>query len=183
MEIMPFLICLNQYLDKATLRQLSCIVEAMLSMTGRVTMLGVSRWTEKGGSYRTIQRFFNLSISWCKINWFVIRHFVSGKGEVLVAGDETTVTKSGKKTFGLDRFFSSIFSRTVPGICFFSLSLISVQDQTSYPVMMEQVKKEKKKNQKKAKTKKKANLDGPKEVRIKIKKKSNYHLLCCGCKH
>lgn len=155
MEIMPFLICLNQYLDKATLRQLSCIVEAMLSMTGRVTMLGVSRWTEKGGSYRTIQRFFNLSISWCKINWFVIRHFVSGKGDVLLAGDETTVTKSGKKTFGLDRFFSSIFSRTVPGISFFSLSLISVQDQTSYPVMMEQVKKEEKKKPQKTKNKKK----------------------------
>jgi len=34
------------------------IVEAMLAMTGRVTMLGLSRWTEKGGSYRTVQRFF-----------------------------------------------------------------------------------------------------------------------------
>ena len=27
-------------------------------MTGRVTMLGLSRWAEKGGSYRTVQRFF-----------------------------------------------------------------------------------------------------------------------------
>ena len=145
MEIMPLLICLNSYLNNTTLRQLNCIVEGMLSMTGRVTMLGISRWTEKGGSYRTIQRFFNLSISWCKINWFVIRHVLLGKGDILMAGDETTVTKSGKKTFGLDRFFSSIFNRTVPGICFFSLSLISVQDQTSYPIMMEQVERKEKK--------------------------------------
>ena len=170
MEIMPFLICLNQYLDKTTLRQLSCTVEAMLSMTGRVTMLGISRWTEKGGSYRTIQRFFNLSIRWCKINWFVIRHFVSGKGDVLMAGDETTVTKSGKKTFGLDRFFSSIFSRTVPGICFFSLSLINVQNQTSYPVMMEQVKKEEKKKSQKTKSKKKGKPGRPKGSKNKNKK-------------
>jgi hypothetical protein len=33
------------------------IVEAMLAMAGRVTILGLSRWTEKGGSYRTVQRF------------------------------------------------------------------------------------------------------------------------------
>ena len=34
----------------------------MLTMTGRVTMLGISRWAEKGGSYRTTQRFFNKQI-------------------------------------------------------------------------------------------------------------------------
>jgi len=34
------------------------LVPAMLAITGRVTMLGLSRWAEKGGSYRTIQRFF-----------------------------------------------------------------------------------------------------------------------------
>ena len=105
MEIMPLLICLNSYLNNTTLRQLNCIVEGMLSMTGRVTMLGISRWTEKGGSYRTIQRFFNLSISWCKINWFVIRHVLLGKGDILMAGDETTVTKSGKKHLALIVFF------------------------------------------------------------------------------
>jgi len=32
----------------------------MLSMTGRVTMLGVSRWAGPGGSYRTVQRFFGI---------------------------------------------------------------------------------------------------------------------------
>jgi len=47
------------------------IIEATLSMTGRVTMLGISRWTEKGGSYRTVQRFiiayvFRLNLQpWC----------------------------------------------------------------------------------------------------------------------
>ena len=35
------------------------VVLALLSMTGRVTMLNISRWTGQGGSYRTVQRFFN----------------------------------------------------------------------------------------------------------------------------
>ena len=154
MELMPLLICLNPYLNNNTLRQLNCIIEGMLSMTGRVTMLGISRWTEKGGSYRTIQRFFNTSISWCKVNWLILQHVISDKGEYLLAGDETTVTKSGKKTYGIDRFFSSIFNKPVRGLSFFSLSLISVEDQTSYLILMEQVQKgEKKKNKQRSKKK------------------------------
>jgi hypothetical protein len=116
----------------------------MLAMTGRVTMLGIARWTEKGGSYRTIQRFFNSSIGWAKVNWFFIRHHLLDRQEtVLIGGDESVVTKSGKQTYGLDRFFSSLYGKPVPGLSFFSLSLISVKARTSYPVMMEQVVKDK----------------------------------------
>ena len=57
-DIISVLLCLSQCLDKATLRQLGYIVPALLAMTGRVTMLGISRWTDKGGSYRTIQPIF-----------------------------------------------------------------------------------------------------------------------------
>ena len=57
MEIIYLLQAVNHLHTKTTWRQLATIVEAMLAMTGRVTMLGISRWTEVGGSYRTIQRF------------------------------------------------------------------------------------------------------------------------------
>jgi hypothetical protein len=116
------------------------MVPAMLAMTGRVTMLGISRWTEKGGSYRTVQRFFNTVIAWSQVQWFFIRHhLLDPEDSILIAGDETVVTKSGHKTYGLDRFFSSLYGRPVPGISFFGLSLISVKKRVSHPVMMEQV--------------------------------------------
>ena len=60
LNIIPLLACLSQELSTTTLRQLGVIVEAMLCMNGRITMLGISRWTSKGGSYRTIQRFYPL---------------------------------------------------------------------------------------------------------------------------
>jgi len=143
-DIINALQCLSQFLGNTTFRQLSYIVPAMLAMTGRVTMLGISRWTEeKGGSYRTIQRFFNTKIEWMKVNWFFIRHhMLDPEDTILIAGDESVVTKSGKKTYGLDRFFSSLYSKPVPGLSFFSLSLISVKKRVSYPIMMEQVVKE-----------------------------------------
>jgi len=154
-EIIIVLQCLSQCLDKTSLRHLNSIVPAMLAMTGRVTMLGISRWTEKGGSYRTIQRFYNTPIVWVKVNWFFIRHhLLSPADTILIGGDETVATKSGQKTYGLDRFFSSLYGKPVPGLSFFSLSLISVKERTSYPVMMEQVIKEQKKPDKKGSGKK-----------------------------
>jgi hypothetical protein len=41
----------------------------MLVMTGRVTMLGLSRWAGQGGSYRTVQRFFATVIPWAILFW------------------------------------------------------------------------------------------------------------------
>jgi hypothetical protein len=58
---------------------------------------------------------------------------------MIAAGDDVIVTKSGKQTHGMDRFFSSIYSKVVPGLGFLSLSLISVKRRVSYPLMMEQL--------------------------------------------
>ena len=51
-------------LEKTIFRQMSQVIFGMLVAGGRITMLGLSRWTEKGGSYRTIQRFYHSVISW-----------------------------------------------------------------------------------------------------------------------
>jgi putative transposase len=141
-DIMVLLACLSQCVEPTPLRQLGRVIEAMLSMSGRVTMRGLSRWAGQGGSYRTIQRFFNTSVNWCHLNWLLIRHHVWDADDVvLMSGDHVVVTKAGKMTYGLDRFFSSLYGKTVPGLCFLSLSLLSVKRRTSYPVMTEPVEK------------------------------------------
>lgn len=111
----------------------------MIAMTGRVTMLGLSRWTDTGGSYRTIQRFFYTAIPWAQVIWaFFCEHLLEPQDTYLLAGDECVITKAGEKTHGLDCFFSSLLKKTVPGLSFFALSLISVQQRRSYPVCIEQ---------------------------------------------
>jgi hypothetical protein len=103
-------------------------------------MLGIARWTAKGGSYRTIQRWFKTVLPWAQIFWFFFRTHVFRPGEVyLVVGDESVVSKAGKKTYGLDRFFSSIYNKPIPGVSFFTLSLVSVSDAVSHPMLTEQV--------------------------------------------
>ena len=63
-EIIALFTVFSTELSTTTLRQLLQVVFAMLTMTGQVTMLNISRWTSEGGSYRTIQRFFNTVLPW-----------------------------------------------------------------------------------------------------------------------
>ncbi|MDQ7046124.1 MAG: transposase [Sulfurovum sp.] len=102
-EIITLLRCIAPIIVKNKHKQLQIIIQALLSMRGRITMLGLSRWSEKGGSYRTITRFFHSKINWEEINWMFIKTHLTKKGSVyLLGGDEVVVSKSGKHTYGID---------------------------------------------------------------------------------
>ncbi|MDQ5853517.1 MAG: transposase, partial [Chloroflexota bacterium] len=140
MDILALLHCLQPCLSATTLRQMSLIALALLTMTGRVTMTGIARWSGEGASYRTIQRFFATVLPWAHIFWRFFRtHLLQPDDVYILAGDEVVVTKAGKQTFGLDRFFSSIYQKAVPGVAFFSLALISTKTRRAFPLRLEQV--------------------------------------------
>src|SRR5438128_8475555 len=140
MDILALLQCLQAAVPRTTLRQCSRIVAALLVMTGRVTMLGISRWAGPGGSYRTVQRFFSQAIPWAMLFWLFFRQHIYRADEVyLLVGDEVVATKAGKHTHGLDRFFASLYGKPVPGLAFFTLSLVSTQERRSFPLHVAQV--------------------------------------------
>jgi hypothetical protein len=57
----------------------------------------------------------------------------------VLAGDEVVVTKAGKHTHGLDRFFCSLSGKAVPGVAFFALALVSTRERHAFPVHVAQV--------------------------------------------
>jgi hypothetical protein len=119
---------------------MSQVIFGMLVTSGRITMLGLSRWTEKGGSYRTIQRFYHSVLPWKAIHWLLFRmKLLQSEDEHIIAGDEVVVSKAGKETYGLDRFFSGIQQRVIPGLSFFAFSLVNVGEEHSYPLQITQV--------------------------------------------
>lgn len=139
-DILALLHCIDRCVSTTTLRQMRIIVAAIITLTGRVTMRGISRWTEKGGSYRTVQRFFQTVIPWPLVFWrFFGQHLHDADEVYILIGDECVVSKSGKQTHGLDRFFSSLYGKPIPSVSFFSLSLVGTQERRSYPMMVEQV--------------------------------------------
>ena len=172
-KIITLLSCIAPIIEKKKQRQLQVIIQAMLTMRGRVTMLGVSRWSEKGGSYSTINRFFNSEIDWLKVNWFFVKEYLITAGVFLLAGDEVVVTKDGKETYGLGRFFSSIQNQTVKGLSFLNISLVSVATGKAYSLFMKQIVKENKEGCIKDKSKKKSKLKVTKEPQKRGRKKGS----------
>jgi putative transposase len=139
MNILALLQCIQPNLSKTNVRRMSRIAQAMLSMTGRVTMLGLSRWAGKGGSYRTVQRFFAEQIAWPQIFWqFFKAHLFDSGHTYILAGDECVISKSGKHTHGLDYFFSGLANRPIKSVAIFAFSLIDVETRRSHPIRVKQ---------------------------------------------
>lgn len=153
-EIVALLQKIAPVISTTTLRRLSQVVYGMLISNGRVTMLELSRWSEKGGSYRTIQRLYHTPILWLQIQWILFTsQFHQTDREYIAAGDEVVFGKAGKETHGLGRFFSSLQNRVIPGLSFFVFSLIDVQERQSYPIQAVQIIQEPKQAKRKEKKK------------------------------
>jgi len=151
-EILALLQNLVPVVSATILQQLSHVIYGMLITNGRMTMLEISRWTETGGSYRTVPRLYHAPLLWLQIQWvFFMSQFHKPDREYIAAGDEVVFGKAGKETYGIGRFFSSLQNRVIPGLSFFTFSVIDVKERTSYPIQAVQMVKEKAENKKKEK--------------------------------
>jgi hypothetical protein len=174
-EIIALLNCIFPIIKPKEQKQLQIIIEALLSMRGRITMLGLSRWSQKGASYRTMIRFFHSTLDWGTINWLFIKtHLTKNRASVyLLGGDEVVISKSGKKSYGLDRFYSSIQNQTIQSLAFLNLSLISVESKKAYPLINKQIIKTNKKGCIKNKSSKKDKKPKSKSTRGRPKGSAN----------
>jgi hypothetical protein len=146
-EILALLQNIAPVVSMTILHQLSHVIYGMLISHGRITMLEISRWTETGGSYRTIQRLYHSSVLWLQIQWIFFTCRLQKPGhEYITAGDEVVFGKAGTETYGLGRFFSSLQTRVIPGLSFFTFSVIDVQERQAYPLQAVQMVKAKDKN-------------------------------------
>jgi len=153
-EILALLQNITSVVSPTVLQQMSHVIYGMLITNGRITMLEISRWTEAGGSYRTIQRWYHSKLLWLQISRILFTSQLwKPDHEYIAAGDEVVFGKVGKETYGLGRFFSSLQNRVIPGIAFFVFSVMDVNERQSYPIQAVQMVKEDGEDKKKKKGK------------------------------
>lgn len=139
-EILALLQSLTSVISPTSLQQMSQVIYGMLISNGRLTMLELSRWTEAGGSYRTIQRFYHTALQWGQIHWILFSRQLRVPGhEYIGVGDEVVFGKAGHATYGLGRFFSSLQNRVMPSLSFFVFSVVDVTDRRAYPLQAVQM--------------------------------------------
>ena len=164
-EILALLQNIEPVVSATILQQMSHVIYGMLISNGRITMLEISRWTEAGGSYRTIQRLYHTPLLWLQIQWgFFVSQLQKPNDEYIAAGDEVVFGKAGKETYGIGRFFSSLQNRVIPGLSFFVFSVIHVKERQSYPIQAVQMVKAQEENQKKEEKKAVKKERGPEPV-------------------
>ena len=139
-EILALLQVIAPLVSKTTLRQMSQVVYGALVTHRRLTMLEIARWTERGGSYRTIQRWYHTGVPWAQVMWrFFAQRLWQAEHTYIAAGDEVVFGKAGHATYGLSHFFSGLQQQPILGLSFFAWALVDVQDRRAYPLHVTQV--------------------------------------------
>ena len=125
-----------QPLSKAQCRFLTVLLPALLVVRGKVNFVNLSRYC--GLHERTLRRQFRAAFDWPLFNRLALAPVTAAGGAHIVALGASFVKKSGKKTYGLDRFFNGCLGRVQKGLEVSLVSLIDVATNTAYALSVRQ---------------------------------------------
>lgn len=101
------------------------IVDCFFTVSSNTTTRGLSRYSDY--SLRSIFRFLSRGHDWVTFRVSFFKKFLfASDGVYIMAVDETVEGKSGRHSFGLSRFYSSIEQQATPAICFFAIGVVNV---------------------------------------------------------
>ena len=121
-------------LNKPRRRFIQTLFMVLLAMPSRFNFRNVSRFGPF--SEKTLARHFERHFDWAHFNHRLLEPIVGR--DCVLAIDTSFITKSGKKTFGLDRFFDSKTSRHRTGLELSLVSLIDTDEAIAYPLLTKQ---------------------------------------------
>jgi len=107
------------------------LLTTVFALRGRLTFTNLSRFSPL--HEQTFRRHFEKFFDWIAFNLTVLSLAPSSKtGQIIGALDCTFVAKSGKKTYGLDRFWSSSLSKAERGLEVSVVALIETQTRQRF---------------------------------------------------
>ena len=108
----------------------------LLMLQGHATFRNLSRYS----SYheRTFSRWYARDFDFVSLNKTAITRVMSPDHEQALVIDASFVAKSGKKTYGLGRFWNSSHSRTEKGLEISALAWLDITDSCAYGLSVEQ---------------------------------------------
>jgi Transposase DDE domain len=110
------------------------LVSLWLAMNCRLTFLNLQRWG--GRSEKSYRSMFSKAFDWFRFNYEVVKVYF--KGCVIAVFDPFFVAKSGKKTYGVARFYSGTAQRAQRGLEAGCLCFVGVSDHTALHALAQQ---------------------------------------------
>ena len=108
----------------------------MLMLPGHATFRNMSRYSPY--HERTFARWYGRNFDWVSLNQAAITEVVPPEHEQALVMDASFVPKSGKHTYGLDRFWNGSHSRAEKGLELSTLAWLDITDNCAYCLSVEQ---------------------------------------------
>jgi IS4 transposase len=115
---------------------ISALLATILALRGRVNYRNLARYGDY--SERTYSRQFQRPFSWLEFHAKTLQAALSPTHELIAAQDASFIPKSGKKTYGLDKFYNSCASRPERGLEISALAVVDVTQKGAYIAAVEQ---------------------------------------------
>jgi len=108
----------------------------MLMLPGHATFRNMSRYSPY--HERTFSRWYARDFDWVSLNQAAITEAVPPEHDQALVMDASFVPKSGKHTYGLDRFWNGSHSRAEKGLEISTLAWLDITDNCAYCLSVEQ---------------------------------------------
>ena len=115
---------------------MTVLFTTILALRGHVNFRNLSRYCFY--SERTIARQFRHQFNWPTFNQLLMQQVLQSTSPLIAAQDASFIRKSGKHTFGLDRFFNSCAGRVERGLEISTLALVDVAINCAYTLAVAQ---------------------------------------------
>lgn len=108
----------------------------LLMLPGHATFRNMSRYSPY--HERTFARWYDTPFDWVSFNKAAITEVVPSEHEQALIIDASFIPKSGKQTYGLDRFWNGSHSRTEKGLEISTLAWLDLTGNCAYCLSVEQ---------------------------------------------
>lgn len=136
MEIVQSLLTKVGIVSKPQMKALTTLFATILIACGKVNFSNLSRYSRL--SEKTYRRRFGQPFDFAGFNAAVIKTATAESSVMIAVMDCSFINKSGKKTFGLDRFYNGSQSRVERGLEVSLVGVVDVQTEMGYGLLAEQ---------------------------------------------
>ena len=127
--------CLKQT-KKPQYKFVTHLLGLMLMLPGHATFRNMSRYSPY--HERTFARWYGRDLDWVSLTKGAITEVVPPEHEQALVMDASFVPKSGKHTYGLDRFWNGSHSRAEKGLEISTLAWLDITENCAYGLSVEQ---------------------------------------------
>lgn len=121
-------------LSKPKAKFLYTFFSTLFILRGRATLANLSRFS--GWSEKTFRRNYQKAWGFARLNSILLD--LIDPGECIAAIDATTTAKAGRKTFGVGWFWSGCHNRTIRGLEFSCIAIVSMKFRTAFALSLRQ---------------------------------------------